>query len=98
MLLQFDSGEFDECDPDVDFSNHHVADDSRHEWEQKLNEGVELKWLAASGMAERSLSELSGPANIAADGDDRSRASVVRMKGEIYRQLWRRLVAQWLSG
>src|SRR6218665_708356 len=45
-------------------------------------------------MAERSLSELNSPANIAADGDGRSLVSVGRAKGEMYRQLWRRLVVQ----
>src|SRR6218665_2982239 len=45
-------------------------------------------------MAERSLSELNSPANIAADGDGRSRVSVGQAKGEMYRQLRRRLVVQ----
>src|SRR6218665_45062 len=50
--------------------------------------------LVASDMAERSLSELNSPANIAADGDGRARVLVGRAKGEMSRQLRRRLVVQ----
>src|SRR6218665_966787 len=64
------------------------------EWERKLNEGGNRNCLVASDMAERSLSVLNSPANIAADGDGRSRVSVGRAKGEMYRQLRRRLVVQ----